>query len=1052
MIKFVIKFEFDTVLLSSYCQPSFAIKLLFVMDVSFAATLWNQHIIYVEENRQFVDCKLLDEISGKEIPNKFRRMENTISEMVAGTDVQPMDLIRKIAKHKQRSHSVCVAARTMQLIILRGFKEMPWNEIRRSIVKLFFPPNVMPDVDPYKAIVCPLSDAVIAPQPPSAQPRHNQTGAPLLSAVLPRHRESRAKRCVQSWTSNTRGGSLSFWRHVFWFVRKRGICMKGLVEFLVQSASLRKRQTRKGTLNIPKALVFGLMKKRGTMRDFCDNLAISMKTGNMEYLIDTIRKRLNIDGLKCNIVPSIRSIKTSTQKLIRNFIAICKPERTHSGFKVDLVSSVKLAVFLCLRQNDLVGIPVDIWGDAAEIGGLDVTRMTFRLLCGAISAQSANAVFCFATYRGKDSRFTLEQNMGPSVAGEQETGWLYQQTLELQRLGAKLTYSGDTPFLLRLIMGISNEKNTDTPSLLPLYVSESSQQTFLPTTCHALSGRRTDLSVPFRKEVPKNSLVCATDVRCICPDTTHMIIRNIENDLRRMGQKICDDKHPFEEEAIRRFEENLTAREAKKPKFQFTRTTPTNGPGQFSSVSLSGTGALTVIADTCELQLASTNITDLFEGVWDNELVIGTGEVHGNCVAVLKEIFPELFTKVNPIKPNDSTRYITTFDASELLRSSLNKCVSLLRASKEGLDVQEFNKWAETYYQTSLLLFGEKGLTPYKLKMMLFPTLVESGYIQTPWYHMCEGLEKSNHHAHKDFQTRTMRGGGSVYHQDPLFLELFFSYAKLVKLTSEAAFQLALIQEEACEAVHGVHLDQLADVSPTYLDICQKNCHPPIIAVGDKRKLPFIGLRFYVIGTFGGTQAARQGKLHTPVLQPQPMVEHWISTLGGEVYTRDAFLTLFHSYSRTPNCFIVLKDDTELLKATMTAEELAATKSGKSHYVGSTTDHDSDCSRTSTHVKRVKLSGLAKQCRVFAGGDMTFIKYDYIIDSLESEVILDPYSDKYRLTPGSNITKIIVNDVKPLLMEQISGLVGESNRISAIVALKKHRRTTQPNTAAEKDF
>ena len=36
------------------------------------------------------------------------------------------------------------------------------------------------------------------------------------------------------------------------------------------------------------------------------------------------------------------------------------------------------------------------------------------------------------------------------------------------------------------------------------------------------------------------------------------------------------------------------------------------------------------------------------------------------------------------------------------------------------------------------------GLLPYKLKMMMFPQLVESGCIQRPFDHLCESLEKLN--------------------------------------------------------------------------------------------------------------------------------------------------------------------------------------------------------------------------------------------------------------------------------------------------------------------
>ena len=147
-------------------------------------------------------------------------------------------------------------------------------------------------------------------------------------------------------------------------------------------------------------------------------------------------------------------------------------------------------------------LQVDLWGDGAEIGGVEITRITIRLLCGAISAQSSEAVFCVACYRGKDARFPMEQNFGPTIVGRQETGWLYKQTKELHSLGVKVTYSGDSPFLLRLILGISNERAREFPSKLPIYVKDSEQHTFLPTTCHPTTGRRTDAVVPFRDSVP----------------------------------------------------------------------------------------------------------------------------------------------------------------------------------------------------------------------------------------------------------------------------------------------------------------------------------------------------------------------------------------------------------------------------------------------------------------------------------------------------------------------------------------------------------------------
>ena len=67
----------------------------------------------------------------------------------------------------------------------------------------------------------------------------------------------------------------------------------------------------------------------------------------------------------------------------------------------------------------------------------------------------------------------------------------------------------------------------------------------------------------------------------------------------------------------------------------------------------------------------------------------------------------------------------------------------------------------------------------------MFPHIVESGYIKRPFDHLCEGLEKSNHQTNRGFQTKTMRGGGKIYHKDPLFLESSFSSLKFLRFAVE---------------------------------------------------------------------------------------------------------------------------------------------------------------------------------------------------------------------------------------------------------------------------
>lgn len=373
--------------------------------------LWNRHLIVGEDNRQFVDCKLLDEIIGNELLNKYRVMEKLIAEMVAGTELVAKDLIRRISVRNQRKPSVCIAARTMQLILLRGFKNMPWNEARRSLVEYFFPQDVLPYVEPHNARKPMTETAAPDPDPrPSAEEAPSniaasigetgeRTGAIIMQAIVPRvsrYANTRLQIYVTKWTKP--GGAVKFWRQVFWCARHRRISLQGLVDFVRRNANVHHRESRKGTPNLTSILVHGLLSNRGSTRAFCDNLSLAMRTGNADMLINVIRKHLATPGLRTNLVPSMRSIQRSTASIVRNFIALCKPERTFSGFRVDLVSCVKIAAFLLLNISSVNGLRVDIWGDGCEIGGMEITRLTFRLLCDETgpSAQSSDAVFCFA--------------------------------------------------------------------------------------------------------------------------------------------------------------------------------------------------------------------------------------------------------------------------------------------------------------------------------------------------------------------------------------------------------------------------------------------------------------------------------------------------------------------------------------------------------------------------------------------------------------------------------------------------------------------------------
>ena len=64
----------------------------------------------------------------------------------------------------------------------------------------------------------------------------------------------------------------------------------------------------------------------------------------------------------------------------------------------------------------------------------------------------------------------------------------------------------------------------------------------------------------------------------------------------------------------------------------------------------------------------------------------------------------------------------------------------------------------------------------------------------------------------------------------------------------------------------------------------------------------------------------------------------WIHDLGSTLLTKDKAQTILRGHSKTPNCFLLLKDDKDLVKGTMTVEEWLQNRVVKNE---STTDLES---------------------------------------------------------------------------------------------------------------
>ena len=102
--------------------------------------------ISLDDGKEFIDSKILDFISGNTLQNRQRKLTSIVAEMVVGTTLKTDDLIRKLPIKGQPQGSVFLASKIMKLLILRGYKDLPWNEKRRKFVAKFFNTSFFPDV------------------------------------------------------------------------------------------------------------------------------------------------------------------------------------------------------------------------------------------------------------------------------------------------------------------------------------------------------------------------------------------------------------------------------------------------------------------------------------------------------------------------------------------------------------------------------------------------------------------------------------------------------------------------------------------------------------------------------------------------------------------------------------------------------------------------------------------------------------------------------------------------------------------------------------------
>ena len=377
-------------------------------------------------------------------------------------------------------------------------------------------------------------------------------------------------------------------------------------------------------------------------------IQFELTCGNARSMHTAISTILNNSCLlsTVRIVPSVKDIRKATTRINHEFIRMLKPETTVNGFRVDLVNFVSLVLYTVYGCPSTSGVSIDIWGDGMVRGRTDVTRIGFRVtdVPGSTYAletiQNAKHVYVFCVYHGKDKRINLENNIGTSTKIGQR-GFLYQQTLKLKQLGAKVTCSGDSPFLLR-ILSASLSDSSGSHSKLDLFVEDPHTDlivktleplkkgkpphfdvkthkqyqekmeaigAILPQTVDRASGRRTRLEIPLIFDLRQDSLVYLDNNLCFCPDGLHAGTRIMEHDLKLHAQFLMDGKR---EHMVERLGRNVAVRDVKNFSFDINKTTKTIG-----AVNLTGKQACVIMTPHTELLAngCSTKVCSIFYGV-----------------------------------------------------------------------------------------------------------------------------------------------------------------------------------------------------------------------------------------------------------------------------------------------------------------------------------------------------------------------------------------------------------------------------------------------------
>lgn len=259
----------------------------------------------------------------------------------------------------------------------------------------------------------------------------------------------------------------------------------------------------------------------------------------------------------------------------------------------------------------------------------------------------------------------------------------------------------------------------------------------------------------------------------------------------------------------------------------------------------------------------------------------------------------------------------------------------------------------------------------------------------------------------------------------------FFAFCRLLKLANKSTESFTA----ACETCYQQCLasdSQNSNSVKTYQEICLTVAIPPMLPLD--KELPYetklLGMRFYIVGSYNGIgkmlledvlreQTCTNQKNVQYILKQleekrkgrkdfgQADIEEFTKKQAGEILKKDRAERLLSKFSRTPNCYIILKSQDVVDEA------------------------------TKFDKNKKDMSATLKNIRIFAGGDWKFLCWKFIFHSFVCHNFVDP--DKFLLVPGENVRKVRVNDIRPL-MERQRGNESFANCVSVITAQKQYRK------------